>query len=253
MTDMTMEQFAVNGPGTFGFSAVVPGDLPEDEYTIVAIVNDVSPSTEDLRDEICKMEKNIVKACRKDPTLVEEKLLIRRSIFGSRVEEAHGYKPLSMIDEDNDYQPEKTIGGSTALYDATYDAVGSVLDYAKLLDDQADIMSNGIVFVITDGMDNVSSMSPSSIVDKVKSGKIGEIIESLKIILIGINDPNSGYSRQVTQALSEFQANANIDQFIDAGDATPQKIAKVGGFVSKSISSQSQSLHTGGQSQNLTF
>ena len=251
MSEMAMEQFNVSGPGTFGFSAVVPGDLPEDEYTIVAIVNDVSPSTEDLRDEICKMEKNIVKACRKSPRA--EKLLIRRSIFGSNVQESHGYKPLSEIDEDNDYHAERTIGGSTALYDATYESAGSVLDYAKILDDQMDIMSNGIVFVITDGMDNNSSQPPSAIVDKVNSGKKEEIIESLKIILIGINDPGSGYSRHVTQALSEFQEEAKIDQFVDAGDATPQKIAKIADFVSKSISSQSQSLGTGGQSQNLTF
>ena len=151
------------------------------------------------------------------------------------------------------HKPEDTIGFGTALYDATYESAGSVLDYAKLLDDQADITSNGIVFIVTDGMDNQSSSTPTSIVEKVKESKRFEVIESLKIILIGINDPDSGYSSHVTKALSNFHSEAELDQFVDAGDATPEKIAKISDFVSKSISSQSQSLGTGGQSVNLTF
>jgi len=75
----------------------------------------------------------------------------------------------------------------------------------------------------------------------------GEDIESLLTILIGVND-NSYKSY-----LETFKDEANLSQYVSVGDATAQKLAKLAAFVSKSISSQSQSLGSGGASQLLTF
>ena len=55
------------------------------------------------------------------------------------------------------------------------------------------------------------------------------------------------------QALQGFTAQAGVDQYVDVADATPGTLAKLARFVSHSISSQSQSLGTGGPSLALVF
>jgi len=251
MTEEIMETMQTTGPGTFAFSAARPEDLPEEEYTLVVIMDDVSPSTEDYRNESCEAKKAIIKACRKSPRA--EKLLIRQCVFGTSIKEVHGFKSLQSIDEQS-FVAEPTIGHSTALFDSAYDAVSSVLDYAKTLDTNADILSNGIVFDITDGMDNASSMTARSVAEKIRLSKKDEWpIESIKVVLVGLFDPKDSYASTVKEYLEEFKNDAEIDQYIDVGDATPQKLAKLAEFVSQSISSQSQSLGTGGPSQNLAF
>lgn len=245
-----MEIMNIPGPGTFQFSAIRPDELAEEEYTIVNIVEDVSPSTEGIRVDACKARKKIVEACKKSPRA--DKLLLRFVMFGSNLVEVHGYKPLADIDV-TDYKPEDTIGSSTALFDAMYDGVASSIQYAEMLDNQQDINSNGIVFVITDGMNNAGSMGPESIKEKIAQAKHDESIESLKTILIGLHDPDDTFSDAVKRALMAFEVDAELDQYVEVGEATPQKLAKLAEFVSQSISSQSQALGTGGASVNLTF
>lgn len=243
---MTLETYDIsNAPRPIQFSAVSPNSLSEDEYTLVNIIDDVSPSTTAFRKEACEMKKMIVEACKKSPRAA--KLMIRFVIFGSAVKEVYGYKPLSEINP-NDFQPESSIGGSTALFDAAVDGIVSSAAYAEKLDLQADIMSNGIIFIITDGEDNASRCRITDVSNEIKSINQKETMESLKVILIGLNT-----SGGTSSYLDKFYQDANLDQYIDAGDATPQKLAKLADFVSKSISSQSQSLGSGGASQNLTF
>ncbi len=247
---MEMETINIHGTGNFQFSGVTPGELENDEYTLVVIADDVSPSTGGIRGEACEAKKMIIDACRKSPRA--ENLLIRMTTFGSSINEVHGYKPLSEIDE-SQYKPEKSIGHSTALYDATYDAVVSALDYAQRLDNDQDILSNAIVFIITDGMDNDSSKGASSIASKIQASRISEEIESIRTVLIGISDPAGGWSSSLDQYLQDFEKEAKLDQYVPVAEATASKLAKLAEFVSQSISSQSQSLGSGGPSQGLTF
>ncbi len=235
----------------FGFSAVDPETIQnlEDEYTLVSIAEDVSPSTGELRDEMCQGMKTVNLACKKAPRA--DKVMLHCAKFGSQIEEIHGFKPVNDINE-NDYTPSLTIGSSTCLYDAIFNAVAAVARYAEILD-KSDIGSNGIIFVLTDGMDNSSSIGPQTILEKIEEIKMKEILESIKIIIIGFNDPNSSYSKQVVQYLVNLTKELNLDQYIDVGAMTPKAAAKVFGFVSQSISAQSQHLGTGGASQNLTF
>ena len=235
----------------FGFSAVDPETIDnlEDEYTLVSIAEDVSPSTGMLRDEMCKGMKIVNLACKKSPRA--DKMMIHCTKFGSDIEETHGFKPVNDIDE-NDYTPSQSIGGSTCLYDAIFNGIAAIARYAEILD-KSDVGSNGICFVFTDGMDNSSSIGPKTILDKIEEIKMKEILESVKIIIIGFNDPKSSYSSQVADYLDALVKDLNLDQYVDVGAMTPEQAAKVFGFVSQSISAQSQSLGTGGASQNLTF
>jgi len=235
----------------FGFSAVDPETIDnlEDEYTLVSIAEDVSPSTSDLRNEMCQGMKTVNLACKKAPRA--DKVMLHCTRFGSVIEEIHGFKPVADIDE-NDYTPSPTIGGTTCLYDAIFNAVAAVGKYAEILD-KSDIGSNAIIFILTDGMDNSSSVGPQTILDKIEEIKMKEILESIKIIIIGFNDPNSSYSNQIAKYLVDLTKELNLDQYVDVGAMTPEAAAKVFGFVSQSISAQSQHLGTGGPSQNLTF
>jgi len=236
------------GPGNFQFSAVRIEDLGATEYTLVTIVCDISGSVKSFADELLQCIKTIVQASQKNPR--SENLLLRLIVFNHDIAEIHGFKNLSDIDVTK-YKPLDP-DGFTALYDASYDAIGATLEYSKRLVEQ-DFDCNGAVYIITDGMNNRGSMTPSSIAEKCKLSLGNEEIESLVTILIGLHDPNSGWSREVVQHLKDFKNDAELTEFIDVGDATAQKLAKLANWVSESVSSQSQALGTGAPSQSLTF
>lgn len=246
----TNEDQVINipGPGNFQFSAVRIEDLGATEYTLVTIVCDISGSVIRFADELMRCIKTIIGASQKSPRA--ENLLLRLLLFNDELFEIHGFKNLSEIDVSS-YDPLEP-DCMTALYDATYDAVGATLEYAKRLIDQ-DFDCNGAIYIITDGMDNRSSMVPSAIKDKTDSAQRSEEIESLVTILVGIHDTNKIWSDEVKKALELFKDEAGLTEFLNAGSATEQKLAKLANWVSESISSQSQALGTGAPSQTLTF
>ncbi len=244
-TDKNMEEGSIGGSSHFKFTGIRTEHLGASEYTLVNIAVDVTGSVQGFENELRECLIKAVDSCKKSPR--SENLLIRVFLFSDRfpngIYEVHGFKQLADI-VTADY-PAFQTGGGTPLYDATYSAIGATNAYAeKLYAD--DFMSNAINFIITDGDDNTSSMSPTEIRKEIDRGVKGEFIESDIIVLIGIN------ATQYASRLQAFQQKANIDKFIDAGDATPGKLAKLGEFVSQSISSQSQAMGTGGPSQNIS-
>jgi len=238
----------ITGPGTFQFSAVRIEDLGASEYTLATIVCDISGSVIRFADELLGCIKAIVDACQKSPRA--ENLLLRLLLFNDELIEIHGFLNLADIDI-NSYDPLQP-DNMTALFDATYDAVGGTLEYSKRLVDQ-DFDCNGAVYIITDGMDNRSSMTPTSIKEKIEDAMSKEEIESLVTVLVALKDPSSRMDGEVVKALAKFQKDANLSQFVDIGDATAGKLAKLANFVSESVSSQSQALGTGSPSVALNF
>ena len=230
------------GGGAFNFSATKPETLGATEYTLVTITVDISGSVIPFSKELLETVKTAIKACQKSPRA--ENLLLRLVSFNHAVMEVHGFKPLSDINPD-DYKALQ-CGGGTALFDATHESIGATLSYGQKLIDQ-DFDVNAINFIITDGDDGSSTFTPSTIKDLVDKALTGEELESILTILVGVNVGSC------TSYLDRFKTEADLSQYLDVGDATPQKLAKLAQFVSKSISSQSQSLGTGGASQILTF
>lgn len=233
-------------PGTsMQFSFVKPEDLEATEYTLVTIVVDKTGSVDKFSKELLEAIKNIIKACKKDPR--HDFLLVRLVTFSTNVMEVHGFIPVVSINED-DYE-ELNCGGMTALYDAFYECISATLIYTKTLVDM-DFDVNGVVFVVTDGCDNASRQSDlQSIKNLISLSKSNEEIGSLLTIVIGINSGDAGYSRH----LQIFKDEAELSQFVDVGDASAGKLAKLAQFVSQSISSQSKALGTGGLSVPLNF
>jgi hypothetical protein len=244
-TEDVMETGNIAGMQGFSFSGVRTEHLGATEYTLVSIAVDETGSTDGFENDLRNSLIVAVEACQKSPR--SDNLLLRvikfSTSFHNGVEEIHGFIPLADIDPQNDY-PTFRPGGMTPLYDAVFSSVGAVNAYAKKLMDD-DFLPNGIAFIITDGFDNHSTTTPNMIKQEIDKAVTGEDIESLITILIGIN------AQDYRAELENFQREADIDQYIDAGDATKGKLAKLADFVSQSVSSQAQVVGSGGPSQNI--
>jgi len=228
----------------FGFSNIRVGKLEESEYTLVTIIIDVTGSVSDFARLLEDLLEEVVKACKKHPR--SEKMLIRILFFNEAVMEIHDFAPLSAIDPSM-YKGKIAPAGYTALFDATDNGIEKTLMMSKSLIAQ-DYDVNGAVYIITDGADNNSRYaSCKSIKEKISNSKKSEVIESLFTALIGVN------AIQCKKYLESFKNDAELTQYIDAGDATANNIAKIAGWISKSVSSVSSVVGSGGPSQPLNF
>lgn len=242
-TDSTALNSQTIGGTNYGFSATRIEDLGATEYTLGLVVVDVSGSTVSDRPGMEKALQEIVKACRQNPRA--DNMMLRVVLFDHTVTEFHGFKPLPACN-DADYANGclGRTGGSTALYDAAYNAVKSATQYGKDLTAK-DFDVNAVVFVITDGENNAGAATRKMVKEALEEGVKGECLESLNSILIGI-----GGDQNYFKAL---QTECGFTQFIGLAGADAKTLAKLGDFISKSISSTSQALGTGGPSQSLAF
>lgn len=236
------ENMQTGQAGNFAFSGVRPDKLGSTEYTLVTFVGDKTGSLQGFESVLLEGKKAVVGACQKSPRA--EFLLFRNTEFNTQVDEVHGFVELSTIDPSQ--YPLPRCNGGTALFDATYAAIAATNEYAKKLSDD-EFSVNAIIFVQTDGGDQSSVHTPASVAAEKVRGVQNEWLESLSVVLIGVN------AAQYKSYLEDFKNHAGLDQYVDAGEASPQRLAKLADFVSRSISSQSQALGTGGASQPLTF
>jgi hypothetical protein len=244
LTDLNMEQQTLP-TGHYGYSATRIEDLGAAEYTLVTIVNDVSGSVSQFRGEMEAALREIVRACKLSPRA--DNLMVRLVTFADQMDEAHGFKLLQQCHLD-DYRRILRIGGCTALYDSAENAISATTSYGKQLTD-ADFSVNAIVFVITDGMDNASTLGVRQVREALTQAVTSEALESLVSVLIGVNVQDSS----VGAYLQDFKTAAGFNQYVEIGSANAKTLAKLADFVSRSISAQSQALGTGGPSQTLTF
>lgn len=231
--------------GGFTYQGTRIDRLGAAEYTLVTIAVDETGSVCGFQDELRDMLIAAVEACADSPRA--EYLLVRVIGFGSQyhngVDELHGFKPLSEIDPSTyrDIRPS----GMTPLCDACYSALGAMNAYGQDLVDQ-DYGVNAVAIVITDGGDNASTATMRMVKDEARKGVSGEVLESMVSVLVGIN------AKMCSAELAEFRTEAGLTHYVDAGDATKEKLARLAQFVSQTISSQSQALGTGGPSQNIS-
>jgi len=248
--DPNMETHAIGG-STFHFSAAKIGNLGASEYTLATIVVDGSGSVDPFFSDIRKVLKENVIACQGTPQRPNpraDNLMLRVLIHDQHIIEVHGFKPVRDIDP-NEYDNVQQPGGMTAMHDAVYNAVQATVQCAKDLAAKQ-YTSNGAIFVLTDGMDNYSKVSRKMVAAAMKDAKTSETLESMMPVLIGVNtDATSG----LNQYLEDFQKEAEFQQYVRLEDATKEKLMKLGGFISQSISSQSKSLGSGGAPKSLSF
>ena len=229
----------------YGYSATRLDDLGATEYTIATIVADVSGSTAAFIFEMEAAITRIVQACKFSPRA--DNLLLRLLAFDDSLRELHGFKLLENCHL-ADYGGALRSGGSTALYDATENAVASTTNYAHKLA-AGDFSANAIVFVITDGGDNASKTSAKQVKAAFAEAIRSEALESIVSVLIGVNVNDVNVSRY----LRAFHVDAGFTQYVELDNADAKTLARLAEFVSQSISAQSQALGTGGASQPLVF
>lgn len=233
--------------GSFTFSGARIESLGATEYTIATIAVDTTGSVLGFKKQLRDMLVTSIEACRKDTSVKIDNILVRVFYFSdaypSGVKEIHGFKPL--VDIDPSSYPEIQTGGNTPLYDACYSACGSMNAYARKLIDQDFTNLNGIFFIITDGGENASVSTANMVKEELEKSVTGEVLESMISILIGVN------TQGCEHYLKAFKEEAGLTHYRDAGEATPRNLAKMAGFVSQALSSQSQALGSGGPSQNI--
>jgi hypothetical protein len=81
----------------------------------------------------------------------------------------------------------------------------------------------------------------------------GEKISSLLSVLVGVNSDGYNGNARIGDILEQLQTKVGITQYIDIGKATPKDLAKLGGHISKSVSSQSKRVKSGVASQPIPF
>lgn len=246
MDSKTLQNFALPGAG-YGYTGTNVNDLTSSENTIVTGLIDQSGSTTSFWGEIEKCIQQIIHSLRHCPA--SDKLMYRHCHFDTDFVEVHGFKPLSDCHED-DYKGIYSGGGQTALYNSCDKILRSTLDYAAQQASKRYTV-NGINFIITDGMDYLSSgknLTPNDVKKTLEEVNSSEVLESLITILIGVNKEPS-----VRKGLEAFHKAAGFTQFIEIENADERTLAKLAKFISESVSSQSQALGTGGPSQSLTF
>ncbi len=238
----------------FGFSAKPVTELTATEYTLADIELDLSPSTAPYVALLEKALNTVRDSLDKSPRA--ENMLVRVQTFDEHLKEAHGFVALKDI-KAGDYSLA-SVGSGTALYDAALSGVEAVeAEGARL--DSLDYGVNGVVIIITDGEENSSRVcrSPQKVKNAIQRIAQAEKLESIKTILVGVGRPDADSPDDPDNAtkayLEDFKDKAGIDQYVWAGRATAGNIAKIANFVSRSVSSSSQSLGTGGPSQSLSF
>jgi hypothetical protein len=229
----------------FGFSGTRIENLGAAEYTLVVIAADMSGSVHHFKREIESCISEIVRACASSPH--SDNLMLRLIGFDSEIEELHGYKPLPEC-KASAYQGCLNAGGATALYDASVNAVESITRYGRELSAHG-LDVNGIVFVITDGCDNSSTLNMAA-VRKALEGAVGaEVVESMVSILVGVDVSSSSTST----ALMEYSARAGFTRYLELDRADAATLARLADFATRSIAAQSIALGSLSPSVSLSF
>lgn len=229
----------------YGFSATRIEDLRASEFTLVTISADISGSVSSFVDQIADCITEVVRACRHSPRA--DNLMLRAVAFDDKLDEIHGFKPLAACPSDA-YRGRLRAGGTTALYDASHNAVASITRYAdKLSDGGIDV--NGIVFVITDGMDNASSSDADELRKALETSVRSETLSSMVSVLVGVNVSHP----EVSRYLGKLRKDAGFDHYLELNDATETTLAGLADFLSRSIYTQSRALSSGSISSTLSF
>jgi len=247
--DIPMSQLMT--PSSFQYSAVDLSTLANlaSKYTLVTIVIDVSGSVYSFRDTLEHALREIIGACKKDPSANSQ--LVRLILFNDTLQEIHGFKPVNSINE-NDYNGIISPGGNTALFDAMRQSVEAAVAYAAVLAQQA-YTTNAITIVVTDGKDSGYGCGAGDVARTNDQAISGESLESSQIVLLGLTE-----DLQFGTYLEKVRTDCKIDKtmivgtFVAGGPtANRGKIAKLLQFVSHSVSSTAQALGSGGPSKTI--
>ena len=232
--------------GGYAYSAAKIDATIAPEQTLFTLCVDESGSVSGFRDELEACVVAIISGCQKDPR--KDYMMVRVLAFSDDVREVHGFKPLVSCNL-ADYKGFLQLGGMTALYEATDNAVNATDGYGQKLKER-DRDANAIVVTLTDGCDNRGGrkgLTAKSVGESFARLMKNERVESILPILIGVGMT----SDEVKRELARFEVDGGFAQFLAIADTNADTFARIAGFVSSSVSAQSNHINTGGPSKPI--
>ena len=237
--------------GGWRYSNTPLEELKASSYTLGCLVVDVTGSMTRRVSDMERIMKEIVLKLKDEPTAqnIQWRVVIFDDHIG--VEELHGYMLLANIDE-SVYSIK--CYGSTNLHDAVIASIeATVAEAERLYKEEYDV--NAIITIITDGEENASSpknRSASSVANAVGMAMNTEKLDSIRTILVGVNNGFSGWKNGTSTYLEKFQKEAGLTDYVDIDEFDEKAIKRIILQISSITSDTSQLINTGGPSQ-MTF
>ena len=205
------------------FNNFDPEDIQVEETINAVFIIDVSPSISSYAKELNAAFNDFVQTMQQSH--IHDRLFVSIVDFCDKVTVRSGFQPIASVPV-TDFIP---TGYGTALYDATAQGIKNAMDYRTTLE-QTGINVKTLVFVITDGEDNSSRISPSAI-----KATLADILAteanafSFTTILFGVGEER--YFKPAKEKMG-FQHLAIVGN-------TGKEIKKMISFISSSISKSS--------------
>lgn len=197
--------------------------LQSDESTLFCVVLDETGSMHPNRDAVIAAYAEMLTSLK--ASKAAGKILLSPWAFNIKSRLIHGYLPLDMVPDLSDYNPNN----NTALYDATLDALTSLIAYEQELKALGN-RTQAVVVVFTDGDDN-SSRTPAVDVKKVATELLAK--ETYVLSLVAFHqDPTDEIGKRAA-------AEMGFPNLLEAG-ASAHDIRLAMGTVSQSTIRASQ-------------
>ena len=202
------------------FNNFDPNEIQVEETINAVFVVDVSPSISTYAKDLNHAFNDFTQTMQKSH--VAEQLMVSLITFNERVEVVSGFQPIKQIPA-MDFKPK---GGGTALYQATAQGLKIAIDYRQNLE-ASGVTAKTLVFIITDGEDNSSTIRAKHVKDKIEAILQQEQNAfSFTTILFGVGNAAS---------FEQAQKDMGIQHLAKVGTSGAE-IRKMINFISQSIS-----------------
>jgi uncharacterized protein YegL len=214
MTDLDAIDFNLN------FNNFDPNEIQVEETINAVFVVDVSPSISTYVKDLNFAFNDFTQTMQKSH--VAEQLMVSIVTFNENIEIVSGFQPIKQIPTMN-FKPS---GGGTALFQATAQGLKIAIDYRQNLE-ASGVTAKTLLFVITDGEDNSSSISAKQVKDKLEDIlKQEQNAFSFTTILFGVGNATS---------FEKAQKDMGLQHLAKVGTSGAE-IRKMINFISQSIS-----------------
>jgi len=210
-----------------------PSNVQEEEVILLGIAMDISGSVSGFERELNEAFRDFTEELQKSHAA--PKIMVKVVEFGQKVYEKTGYVPLSQLDpKAMHFKPRD---GATCLYAAAKRIVESTVDYREQLE-KTGINVKVLLFIITDGDDNVPTTKPKEVADILDElAKEERNIMAFDTILFGVGSDASIFTN--AQKDMHFKHLAVVGQ-------TGKEIRKMINIISQSVSKSASN-------QNIAF
>jgi Mg-chelatase subunit ChlD len=213
--------------GRFRFSVVSPEALDASHYTLVNLAFDASASSHDMRRMMEQLVRGVVNSCLHLDNNGE--VLLRVVTFGTFLNEVHGFKLLPQCNP-ADYRDAFRCIGMTALYDAALDGVQATAALGRYLR-QRGCLANGVVVIVTDGLDNQSIYGTEQVRDALTIAVERDNLESIVSIFVGILDSDSPGHQEMSGSLRRLSDKMGFTHYVELDDWDAMGLARLIQFI----------------------